>query len=519
MKLKLAEINDIIKVNSLKRITNPKLFKKGVSPADNGLLDPNIVGYATADRREFFSYVDLGQPYIHPHIYKNVLCSSMRLIQDVVAGKANVSVIKGKITKDPDGWTGIQGLYKHWNEITTWTNNATSEEKNNSKLLKMLTREEVFYDKWLIIPVMYRDIQVEKDTVTKSPVNQLYSDLIRKVEFQQTQKNVFNFNLYATEASIQNTLCDIYNHFVAYVGKKGGLIKKHLLSKAIDYGVRSVISAPTYTGDASSESFKYGHVYIPLAQACVLVFPFVSKYVRDYFRTYANDYKIPHKYIDEGRVQTDYVIKDPEIQFDDDFCRKLINDFVETSASRFNVIMITVLDETSGEEKTLPMTEERTTEIDGNVTRSLEELTLTDICYRAAVDSIQNKHTRLVRYPITDIYGMFICKSDVISTAQDMKATINGIEYDHYPIIDKTVSHDAVGPRFIDVIKFSNSYLSAIGGDYDGDMVSLQTLYTEEANEEAERLMTGKLDKLSLTGKCVRTIENEALLAAYMLTV
>ena len=60
--------------------------------------------------------------------------------------------------------------------------------------------------------------------------------------------------------------------------------------------------------------------------------------------------------------------------------------------------------------------------------------------------------------------------------------------------------------------------LSAIGGDFDGDQVTLRGVFTQEANIEAKKLIHSPSNILTIRGDNNRTISNEAVQALYGLT-
>ena len=64
-----------------------------------------------------------------------------------------------------------------------------------------------------------------------------------------------------------------------------------------------------------------------------------------------------------------------------------------------------------------------------------------------------------------------------------------------------------------------NCYLGAIGGDYDGDQVTVKGVWTVEANDELDKTLNSKKQYIGLTGKNVRTGSNEAIQALYSLTL
>ena len=67
-------------------------------------------------------------------------------------------------------------------------------------------------------------------------------------------------------------------------------------------------------------------------------------------------------------------------------------------------------------------------------------------------------------------------------------------------------------------IRFSNSYLAGLDGDYDGDQITAKILWTQEANEECEQGMNSKSFFLNTNGKNMRTIDLEAIQTFYVLT-
>jgi hypothetical protein len=77
---------------------------------------------------------------------------------------------------------------------------------------------------------------------------------------------------------------------------------------------------------------------------------------------------------------------------------------------------------------------------------------------------------------------------------------------------------EQIPTQFIDTTTMSNMYLAGIQGDYDGDMVSMKMTYSQEANEEADKLLFHKRHYVSIKGELVRTIEKEAYLTFYNMT-
>ena len=83
---------------------------------------------------------------------------------------------------------------------------------------------------------------------------------------------------------------------------------------------------------------------------------------------------------------------------------------------------------------------------------------------------------------------------------------------DNYPDIESR-------NLWIDSAVLDNSMTEAYGAaDFDGDMLSLIGLYTQEANMEAKKLINSKKNLIKTDGSAVRNVSNEGILSLYMMT-
>ena len=64
----------------------------------------------------------------------------------------------------------------------------------------------------------------------------------------------------------------------------------------------------------------------------------------------------------------------------------------------------------------------------------------------------------------------------------------------------------------------SNLFLPGIGGDYDGDTVTVRGVYTVEANEELENHMHSKANFIDIGGNNIRYSTKDAIQTLYNLT-
>ena len=141
------------------------------------------------------------------------------------------------------------------------------------------------------------------------------------------------------------------------------------------------------------------------------------------------------------------------------------------------------------------------------------DFTLTDLCYlcckTAIVDADRTVYT--VRYPIGDYLGAFFTKVHILSTVKTTKIQFRGENFNYYPIINFDLDHNQVSRFFADTLTPSNSRLKAIGGDYDGDTVKSVGIWSDEANEQATKLMYSKIYNIKPEATTPFTIEIECL--------
>ena len=519
MNVNLFDFEEFIKINNLKEVTSPILFERGGIPNSKGLISNEIFGVSTKDRRETFAYISLNGYFFHPHVYK-VFKRLYRNIEQIVGGTEAYSINKdGVLVKDPNGETGLQFLYDNWEKIK-WT--RTQEARMRNERIDILTKSkknEIFIKYQIVIPAFYRDITSDASgSGTTRELNAMYVKLIRLVSLIRDE-SLFDFSFHSTIKNIQDTLVQIYDYFKNKLDRKSGLIRKFLLGKSVDYSVRSVIAAPLFHIERPEDNMiDLRHCAMPISQCCALFYPFIFAWVYNFFQREYVEMKFSKTAIlstDDDETETSITIKDPESYFDDRYVRKMIDKYIKNPDGRFDPIEIPMSDGTMRPIGFVGQLLNADGEPQGIIRRAC---TITDILFRACAEVTANKHVMITRYPILDHFSMFFNAINVASTNQTVPMDINGTVYKWYPKIDLNLKKSQVGAQFIDTTKFSNSYLPGLNGDYDGDQVTVKSLYTLEANEEAERIMNSKAFVITTGGNNIRKTDCECIQGLYVLT-
>lgn len=484
LQIYLIPMHKFIGVNNLKEVTDPIIFEKGNVPAPGGVLSTEIFGITAKERRWTYAYINLHGHYLTPFVYK-MLVRMNRNFEDIIRGTKRFIIDKDGVlqpTEDESkGQTGIEFLYKNWEKIKFARNNSNIRGERID-LLEAHPKSTLFVEYWDVIPAYLRDANLQSVSDGKPShheINLLYSKLIR---LASTSKNsaMFDFALLNTQYQIQSTLVEIYDLIKSKLEKKNGLIRKSLLGKSVDYGARSVISAQLFKDQRPEDmEINFKRCSLPLAQCCSLFTPYITAWVRDFFRREIERLgsKIPVYDKDSKTVKYYLEVEDVGIAFSEDVIKKALDRFVYTAANRFEKIEIPI------KESSIPKGTERKkrylniTGYDAASSDNPEDkspiidraATWTDIFYMAAHDITQGKHVWITRYPLLDYFGMFPNKISVASTNKTMPMYYNGTVYTHYPVVDFDIPKGEMSTYFIDTLRFSSLYLAGLDGDFDGD--------------------------------------------------
>lgn len=526
MKIDLLDIQSFIDLNGLSEVSSPIIFQRGGVPTQNGLLSNEIFGMNVKKRKQTFAYIDIKTHLFHPHVYK-ALTRVYPSIDKIIAGQKYVSIKNGQIVDDPmSGDTGLEFIYEHWNEIE-WERTAdeAAMRKERLDMISKNPRAMLFTDKFLVIPVFYRDNNSSGGGAETDPLNTIYSKIIRMATAIQG-RDMFDFSYHGNIFALQRLILELYETFKKKLEKKNGIIRKYLMGKNVSYCTRSVISNPLYHSNSPDTiEIPFDTVGIPLGQACVLAYPFIVRWLKSFFEREFIEVKEVKtlRYAKDGdEVIVNMPVYKPEIYFDEKYIRNLVDSYISDPEGRFDPIQFPVLLE--GEKKPIFMNVAFTgkrLKVGSNEKLSDiadRPLTVTDVLYMAACDALKDKHVVVTRYPVDNVHNMFVAKCRPISTSRTERVMINGEIYEYYPHVDRSVPRNRMHIRFIDSTQFSNSHLAGMGGDYDGDQITLKLVWSQDANAECAAMMSSKMYYINSQGQNVCVMQFEVPQTIYDMT-
>ena len=519
MKIDLMDVERLIRINGLegKEVTNPILFEAGNVPTADGMLSLEIFGMTSKERKENYAYISLHDYFLHPYVYK-ILLRLDRKIEAVVKGTRNFIINDdGQIVEDEEnGSNGCAWLYKNWDKIK-FKRNDSNVRNERINLIEAYSKNVLFIKRWIVIPAFYRDVNFQNADAGKLSHNELTDLYCKLLKFTNmvAATNEFAFMTNSNKGKVQDTLVEIYDYFKHKLEKKNGLIRKSLLGKTVDYGVRAVIAAPEFRSNVYNDNIvDFTHCAIPIALICTLFYPFMLHELRNFFNEQYEmlNYKIEDLSEYNKKLSGSADLLDFNFYYSEDYFKKMMDGFTRTYDDRFKKI-----ERPLKQEQPHPIYYKiRLQREDG--TEIVRDMTITDALFIAANRAAADKHVFLTRYPITNHLGSFASKINISSTTQTEKMIYNGVMYKHYPKVDLSMSSAEISTYFYDVLKLSNVLLKQLGGDYDGDQMSIKGIFSQEANAECDKIVRSKANILDINASNVRKSENEAIQTLYTLT-
>lgn len=524
LQVSLLDVDDFVKKNNLVEITNPVIFDASSNPTSDGLLSNTIFGITKESRASTFAYISLKKKFLQPLVYR-IWSKVDSKIKSVIHGIGTYSIDKsGNIIEDPKGDNGIDFLRKNLDKIKFRETDSIKRER----YVKFLNdnRKNFFTDKLIVIPPFFRDIKVDGGKISVGDINKLYINVMVSAS-AIGDSTEYGFSIgKSVEGRLQEGLIEIYKWFGTGTDSnpngglpgKFGVIRRANLSKTTDYATRLVMSAPKLDVENMEDiRADFDYSVLPMTSAAANFFPFVIFHMRRFFENeFIGDTKYP--ILDKDGTIIYGEIEDYQIQFSDEVLKKELDRFIHGYSDRFRPVK--VLCRVKGKQEYLDLKWKGFyKEPDVKALKNERPLTWCDVIYMACEEAVKDRMILITRYPIDTFYNEFATKIRLASTIETEEAVFDDVVYTHYPKIRKEDIGKDTSSSFIDTMNICNGYLDSIGGDYDGDMVTIKGVYTDEANAELKTQLASNIHFINLGGNPVISTSKESIQALYAMTL
>jgi hypothetical protein len=302
----------------------------------------------------------------------------------------------------------------------------------------------------------------------------------------------FSYNI--TRSLIQKSIQDIYNHFIGLLELKGGFHHQAILGKNIDYGMRTLISAPTYNANSWKDTpCTFDHCSMPLSQAIsafiIAIETFIEAWVDSIVLGRTNMYVY-------DQTEKTIALFDLDPRWKSDFMpeaiHKKIDLFTNTPEYRFRPVTIKFADGVYRPFAFINNDRDITIDsgdMDISTLSNVRYFTWTDVFYIAAEDVTKDKHQITTRFPVTSQHSHYISKINVRATFNTMHMLIGGTMYEYYPVVNLNALPLDIEKLFIDSMEIFSPNILPMGADHDGDQVTVRPLFTHEANTWCDKYL------------------------------
>jgi hypothetical protein len=481
-------------------------------------------------------YISLGVKILHPLIYARLFKRSVKDIDSLIAGYKKYAILdNGELQEDPNGGTGLKWLYDNYNSIKF----KNFEDKDSDSIMmsslknsiNTLTREEIFIDKFLVMPLLYRDVLVDASgNESSDKINDLYKKLLQYKKIIEDSDQYMMMDVNTIKLNLQRVVLEIFDMISGKLYGKYGAQRKKAMGKAVDYSSRLVISAANYDGE-----YFHGHpvnidaVGYPLSTVASTFTPFTAFNMYNFLLSMYESGKIVDK---DGKIPS-------QVDFDSVYSQEVMEEFIIKYDSSWGERL---------KRLRVPGYEDQYIMLNGvDIKGEPYEryMTLIDLVYIGAYLGSTGKHMVTSRYPIQDTDGVFPAKVHVLSTDETMYLNIDGMEFKYYPDITKfieekkalddiikkegltetnleklSIFESRMTNRFNETLTMSNTRLQDINGDYDGDTTANRSVFSDEANEELDYYLNKSPKAIfNLRGENTKFIKREAVQTIYQMTI
>ena len=475
----------------------------------DGLFSELIFGQvATTERLVRFGYIDMHCKVFHPLIYENVCRLKTGLYEEIMAGKLYAIFNKETAdftvaTIDDEGAeTGFSFFMRCFPMLKFEKNNSLT--RNDRIRIIEEYKEDLYVQRWLVIPAGIRDMNVENNRKSSSDINTLYLSLLnysKAIPVQNQDHPVYD-NI---RFSIQKKIVEIYSYLSNLLDDKGGFLQRKYGARNLALGTANVVSAANMAAQSplDPQFLKSTETKIPLYQAAKAFQPLVIFNMKLIFFNQIFDAGSDQiGVIDPETLTLEYQAID--IHEKDRFLSSegLLNiiDLYQDDAMRHSPV---VVHNEEGKQYYLFMIYDDVEDIYicRNITEfekyyvatgkiydstKMRSIVYSELLYIATFRATQNKHCVITRYPALHIGSTYTSKIHLLSTDPSREVKIKSIHSELYEVLPE---YPVIGRTSIDSLVLHPSRLSTargLGADFDGDKCTMSPIISEEANAECD---------------------------------
>lgn len=516
---------NLFRANNMKEVTNLAIFEPNTDVFHkDGLFSQEIFGQVgSRERIERMGYIDFVLPVFHPLVFMTIIKLGDKY-DKIMRGtlSARFDEEEQDFVPDIEGETGFNFFVKHVNKLK-YQQTESLKRDNKIKLVERYGKTDSMLTQMLVMPAGLRDYVVdEKGQPSEDDINPLYRTLIGLANRMKTV-NVTPDTLLLLDPiryKIQKAVLDIYKYVESLIDGKKKFIQNKFASRAIFCSTRNVItSIPSRIECLDDENhINFSTTIVGLFQYLKALGPIVFNKVVTRFlmnlmggddnKIYLIDPKNLNSVLStlSGKSKTAWSTSDGVNNTINKFIQgPVFNEYV-TIDNKFLYLVLDLGDEVyiGGKDELIPIYEEKVNKDTVNdllkgalehieqqdPNYALRPITYGELFYLSIVDIVSKYPALVTRYPITGHGSIYPSKVYVKTTNNSRHVTAHlqsgeTLKCLEYPIFDKLNT-------YFRSLSVHYTHLGTLGADHDGDALSFTLLFTDEAIEEADKILNTK---------------------------
>ena len=508
----LLELNDKA-LEGLRPVRSLDIFEGATKNFHtDGLFSTEIFGRVGEERRNGrFSYIDIKVSVFHPIIH-HTLGQLRQLYHEIISGKTYAiwdNEIKDFVKATQiDGRTGFQFFVEHWQDIVFEERDSDVRNTNISLINKF--KKQALTSKIVVMPAGLRDYEIQSDgREAEDEFNNLYRTILaisNSVMPGVIKSNIEQLN--GVRYNLQIAFNKLYERFESMIEGKRKLMMGKWATRATWNGTRNVITSTNIKANEleSPGNVDFNHTVVGLYQYLKATLP-VSKYqIRNGFLSNVfTGPSVPAFLTDKKTLKKVSVNLKPKY-FDqwmtEEGMDKVISLYGEESL-RHNVLEIEgyyvgLVYKGPGVFKLFQDIDDLPPECDKSL---VFPITFTELMYLSVYEKSNKYPAFVTRYPVTgygSIYPSYMYLKPTV--AVEVRKPLG----DDWQVDDSkpaAYNFPITGASFVNSMSPNPARLGRLNADFDGDMCSLNAVYSEEAVAEVERLINSRNYYVDTDGK------------------
>ena len=486
---------------------------------DDGIYSTVTFGLqGSRERNATYSYIDLKVPHIHPTVFK-MLTKSIAFYGRILRGE-DYAVFDTK-TKDfvpsnvDDGSTGYSFFIKHLPDLVVPDSGSSSRRMLINVINKYRDRLTMRY--LIMIPAGIRDYRLDRSgRPSEDEINPLYIKTIFSSNIIPEKANADDPSLDTVRYNQQLNLRDIDEYINSIIFGKHKLINKKWARRRIFTGTRTVLTGMQHdTADLNSPAMiKPSDIIVGMYQFMKATINFVSYHVRNGFMSEVFTGDESHMYL----VSKESLTRVP-VDFDNELYKLFmtssgINDVVKNYATEDNRTKILQYkdyyfgliykDFDKNEYMLLQDIHSLPEDLDQ---AKVSPLTMIELLYLSIHKYADNQPATVTRYPVLAIGGVYPGYAHLRTTENSRVM----YELDDYGQRTGTIARHfpALTSGHFNSLSVHTRYLRGLGADFDGDTVSFNALFTEEAKAEVRKVLGSRNFYVGMNKKMVYSADTD----------